>query len=675
MSAAPADNLAVLPATFVMVFPATVDGEAVADQYALPVTLISLGLTDYQQADTTYLTGFTGTKTIRSSAVAAFLSPNTPSSGTPTNQTELLALATQFATDWYTAQQARLDLVLVGYPTWYFTGLDEAAEYRHDRTGGVEDDQLSLRIGRGPWLDPREGSYHLSSEGSDTGTGLTVEHDDLTKIITPDRVFQVHRPTYLLTGTSPLSNLFLDWGVNIQSVGAINFPGFEQRASRVDHIHKLILPPCADILNPDCNQLCYDIFDQQMWVWDCVLGIWVKFCPCESGSGSGSGTPCVPGTCSLCASAPKSYTLAIAGFGGPCVVFNGTWTLKNTSACTWSISTVVAGIAVGLTLTIAGDGTVSLSLVGVNALGVTVATATYAGSITLPDCCGAVSLAKVSCSCDVVSSCPFCTGPTPTTWQVVIAGFTGACAFFNGTWNLQNAGGHCEWYTGVQGQYRLIWAPASGIAGFTGWVLSLFHAANTTPPTCCRLVNYQTGGPLHIDCCSAQTVTLVTDLSGCGVSYPGTLTVTPTGPECESPPSTCPATITATPTCCDSGGGITTACCPGKTFPATLYATFANGSVTGSPSCDCLNGVTWALNWNGTAWDGSIATGACSGDTIRAVVECDLSGWLLNVSGTNCVFNEGPVTHDCDTVTFSTTLTVVSPTTCCVGTVELHVTT
>jgi hypothetical protein len=474
---------------------------------------------------------------------------------------------------------------------------------------------------------------------------LTVMEDDGAPIVTDVSVLQFHAPPFIVVQAAVgTADVFPRFGTDIQSVGAANWPGDSGLFTQSNHIHANVLPPCASIRFPECGQLCYTPGSSTAQIWDCDFNQWIVLCCTGSGTGTGTGSGsggCTPGVCADCTNPPYQWGLNVSGFGGPCAVFNGGWTLKNTDACTWVYATRVDGLTVALQIVVSGAAaTLTLEAVDAATLEV-VAEATYAGTISGKDCCSSVVFSKVSCSCDPVGEgCPRCSGPTPTTWTVTVAGATNTCAEFNGTWTLTGRGGACAWGTRLNPRSRgfILWRPADPASGLTGWALQFSDIGTPVGPGAL----YQTGGPLLIDCCAAQTVSLVSAHGAGGDGFfgscdmPATLTVTPDAPECDDPPTSCPATITGKPLCCGGGGGA----CP-CAIPTKLFAQFSGGG-------GCLDGVTLELDFtSGYTWAGLKAV--CGGATLQGTLVCNLDGSINttlgctggSIGGSSCFHTDG----------------------------------
>ncbi len=136
------DLAPITPGTVRVVFPATIADQIQANPVTFAdVSLGSLALAEYAGVPTT-----SNLKIIKSSAVAAYA----PDVNTLTNQTELVALSKQIATDWYRWQLAKLDSVFGGICNWAPEGLHDI-EWTHHGLAGDGTSKLSTRVQRGEW--------------------------------------------------------------------------------------------------------------------------------------------------------------------------------------------------------------------------------------------------------------------------------------------------------------------------------------------------------------------------------------------------------------------------------------------------------------------------------------------------------------------------------------------
>jgi hypothetical protein len=103
-----ANDLPTMPATVVVVFPATGSAAPASGFYKVAVTLVSLALTSYQG-----ITGAPWQKLLHRYEQATYAG-----GGSPTNAATLTTRATQIATDWYGWQLAKLDQYFTGAIAW-----------------------------------------------------------------------------------------------------------------------------------------------------------------------------------------------------------------------------------------------------------------------------------------------------------------------------------------------------------------------------------------------------------------------------------------------------------------------------------------------------------------------------------------------------------------------------
>src|SRR5262245_30249937 len=118
-----------LPESVTIAFPRLDSSLPLQAMYTQVVTLASLALPEFAGHQ-----GFHGTRFLFSTALAI-------SSGAGvTNAAELLALATQIATDYYRYQAARLDVKYDGIVNWQPEGLTDLIEWTHSvsDTGAME---------------------------------------------------------------------------------------------------------------------------------------------------------------------------------------------------------------------------------------------------------------------------------------------------------------------------------------------------------------------------------------------------------------------------------------------------------------------------------------------------------------------------------------------------------
>jgi hypothetical protein len=108
---------------------------------------------------------------------------------------------------------------------------------------------------------------------------------------------------------------------------------------------------------------------------------------------------------------------------------------------------------------------------------------------------------------------------------------------------------------------------------------------------------------------------------------------------------------------------VNTDCCPDNPVPATLFATFSNG--TGD--CTCLNGVSVQLDFfSGQEWDGDYT--ACSGSNTLKLSCSPFFGWQLSSEGGCQIVITSPTTSNCSP--FSLHFNGLAVSNCCSGTVD-----
>lgn len=713
MSALPADNMAALPANVLFVFRQRTDGTlSETARTTITVSLASLLLTDYQQEDATFLTGFDGTKVFHPSVIADYTTPST----TATNLAELQALATQYATDWYLWVQGRLDLVLVGYPEWVLTGLEDHAEFVHG------EEALSTRLQRDPWLDHAEEIFYRSA--------LPVGNDE--------------------------------W-YDEPPCGTIRW-----------------VPPYLSVYNCDPTPPR----------WYCV-----RLEPCPTGSPP---IPvCEPALCASCENPPAYWDVEAAGFTGDCAIFNDTWELLPTALCEWKTGDVVDGVAVTVTLTLAGGGH-TLEFEGYTSEGTLISSSYTSSAAGLPECCDELVFDRDVCGCDIIDAvdnpCAACT-ITPTAWELTVTDGTGCYARMNGTWTLVWEGVKdtlCVWRvpTGFTDHldiiFRLDFLHDSALL-LMHEQLSPFAVLRATAsgllPDCCAEVSFDVVAGTCATAGTTPTLTLTplcADGGGGSGDCPVTLTAVPTccpelpdppdppPPACDCPP--CPygmpplwtftvvsasgmladavgdwtlaydtaclwqgsrgdvaavldydsgterwgltftngvtvqtlhnegpfdccdpntmqfsggddhtgigyvqerlllSPLGACSPCPDPGGEVSTPCCSSVLLPATLFATFSAGTGT----CACLNGLTVELTWNGSVWKGTYEGCGASTDTIS--VFCTAGVWnITRTAGSGCMWPGGTAASS-TCVPFSVLSQVNLVSGCCSGTFLITVT-
>lgn len=294
---------------------------------------------------------------------------------------------------------------------------------------------------------------------------------------------------------------------------------------------------------------------------------------CDCPTTSGSPPACVPGTCPtecLSGYAPYKWTVNANGFGGLCDVFNREWTMiqASGSSCVWTDSYQEGDLSVQSQVVVAG-GRATLALTygdGVN----NVSTATFAGTILDENCCQSVTMepdGENACQCGgelvTLSSdrpCGDCL-VTPETWTINFTNVQGGSftGCFASLATLQVVATRMEWEA-----TSCIWRGsfAGGDlmvrvypTGFSLGVQMDDHSAASWAVT----------NHTH-DCCSV--IALSYNSAFCGENASESSGTVPTivfiTPSCDGNPNPpdgddgCPATITATPTCCEQPPGVPT---------------------------------------------------------------------------------------------------------------------
>jgi len=212
--------------------------------------------------------------------------------------------------------------------------------------------------------------------------------------------------------------------------------------------------------------------------------------------------------------------------------------------------------------------------------------------------------------------CPYCTnGITPAYWTLNISGMGGACAEFNGTWNLTYVSG-CLWSLGSGSlRFNLVLGSDGGLT------LTLSDVSNPA-----LVVTYDRA--TINNCCLPVTLLGSPGLCPDACLCAGTVALTP---NCSAP------LVPATGGSGDSQVHVT--CCP-LPMPAVLYAKI---TVT-SGVCPPLNGATITLNWHGIGtdgrWEGSLTVSGC---TISVIFYCDATtkGWVFVITGTLIMVGSG----------------------------------
>lgn len=150
------DLTALAPASVLVAFPRADNGILAGTSHPVQVTLGSLDLDEYEG-----ISGRDGVQLLNSSATANFLG-----SSDPANNTEIVALAIQMATDWYLWRTGPLDLEIAGIWPWSPEGLHDHIEWDH---GGT------TRIQRPEWNDLGGRGLHYGTYGAANETNITFE--------------------------------------------------------------------------------------------------------------------------------------------------------------------------------------------------------------------------------------------------------------------------------------------------------------------------------------------------------------------------------------------------------------------------------------------------------------------------------------------------------------------
>jgi hypothetical protein len=168
---------------------------------ALPasVTVAFGGKQDYTTSPTLYAKQVSSTLAAGVNGVAGLSKPihstaEAANAGTPSNQSELDALAVQIATDWYAWQMAAWDIVYHGPCPWVPESQTDVIEFTHRRN------DISTRVMRGPWNDWPDVLYHKSSV---TESNVTLQQTEGATLVPVGGY-------YGATGVDPIGNIFKD---------------------------------------------------------------------------------------------------------------------------------------------------------------------------------------------------------------------------------------------------------------------------------------------------------------------------------------------------------------------------------------------------------------------------------------------------------------------------------
>lgn len=617
----PHDLPTILPDSVTVVFPLIINDLPQASGYAYVITLASLSLSDLPANTPT----FTGTKVFKSSAVASA----TTVGGTPTNNTELQALAEQIATDWYRYQVARLDVRYEGVIEWIMEGLTEAVEYEHVF------DRISTRVYRGPYLDHIEDLFHLGTFGS-------VEH------------IYVQQNFWFVGGS-----------INLQNITNIYWPlGWQRQCEEFERIRCLADGYFWRYAWTSCLELTPEGLIRTS---SPVTRVGTEGC-CDCPEPSS--VLCVPGTCVDCGDPPYAWNITPVGFTGSAAVFNRPWYLVQDDppvACTWYATATLNGETATVTLVIATTTvTVTFEYAGT--------TSTYTGTIVATECCDEVELNLETCGFEDAPSAEECTlcegagGLTPATWRGTISGATGCFSDLNRSFTVpQNSVGDCVWTLSDTQLYVV----SIGGVGKELW-FSAFEAAG-------GLAQYRSYATVEDQCCSPVEVFLW-DADCSPTTDPGSV---PTSivlhPSCSVTTSGCPDNLTAIPECCTDtlggggggggGGTVETDCCPDNPLPTTLYLHLTGATGT----CACMED-TYTLTWNGFSWT-AVPT-VCTSSAPTVLLSCRPDGkftlGFTTATPPHCSFSSlsisEPEPSACDPLEIDFGVATITAG-CCVGTV------
>ncbi len=167
------DACAFLPSSVTCLFPA--QGSDTLTQYA-----VTKNIADLELPELGGVSGFTGTKVLLYGETATFASGGDP---TPSNDSDLQALATQAATDWYRLQLGFVNRTYQGCIPWVPTSLDDAVIWR------IESEELSnTYIRRPPWQEQHSEPIDNAVTSDEPGCGLQLDENGKLKIKPVDLV-------------------------------------------------------------------------------------------------------------------------------------------------------------------------------------------------------------------------------------------------------------------------------------------------------------------------------------------------------------------------------------------------------------------------------------------------------------------------------------------------------
>ncbi len=347
-------------------------------------------------------------------------------------------------------------------------------------------------------------------------------------------------------------------------------------------------------------------------------------------SGIYSGQPssgCYASNCTQVCSgdSPFQYIVPVGGFGGTCQVFNRNWILREIGGepCRWYEEYPVNNLLAAAEIFLYSGGGASLGFYYGNSGGI-LFSSEYSGQIQSGNCCGPLEFVQALCECSdthppAADECINCVGVSPLDWEFIVLGFTGDFINFNGQWKLTSS-------------LSCVWTQTVGDVTVTLRVLGDEILVTFRDASNLAAANYIIPIDPPIDCCTPYE--LVASLQRGAGLIPYTIIVVPT---CSSQgPGGCPGTIVAVPYCCSgntvpptSGGTVDTTCCSGYPFSTTLYGTIHGATVL---NCECLNGTSVELIYNGSGWLGTFLP-CTSGVSTQMFLQCILTGWAMTYSG------------------------------------------